>query len=227
MKNHTNFPKLPNLLSSVGQVTLAITTLLLLPGYSLFEKPAEYLEWTNTVLFMTRALLLTNGWLYIEKTNQSKKKPGTITLKKRATTLISASLLTLGGIFLFHTLAVLFGAPLTEAVQHTWYGAMYMSLLLVFPASSVFQYDTEAWIRVFFQTGPENYKERFAFYPLVSGVFGAWLGAIVIPLDWDRPWQAWPIPCVLGSLLGYTIGIFLALIRQDTSTKKQGKQRTE
>ena len=24
---------------------------------------------------------------------------------------------------------------------------------------------------------------------------GAWCGAMVIPLDWDRPWQKWPVPC--------------------------------
>lgn len=31
------------------------------------------------------------------------------------------------------------------------------------------------------------------------GFLGAWLGAIPIPLDWDRPWQAWPLTCVLGT----------------------------
>lgn len=42
--------------------------------------------------------------------------------------------------------------------------------------------------------------------------FGSWAGCIVIPLDWDRPWQAWPIPNVVGSMvlalttsLGYII----------------------
>ena len=27
---------------------------------------------------------------------------------------------------------------------------------------------------------------------------GAWMGAIPIPLDWDRPWQRWPVTCVAG-----------------------------
>ena len=34
----------------------------------------------------------------------------------------------------------------------------------------------------------------------LAGFLGAWLGAIPIPLDWDRPWQAWPLTCVLGTL---------------------------
>ena len=33
----------------------------------------------------------------------------------------------------------------------------------------------------------------------LGGLLGAWLGAIPIPLDWDRPWQAWPLSCVLGT----------------------------
>ena len=32
---------------------------------------------------------------------------------------------------------------------------------------------------------------------------GSWLGAIPIPLDWDRDWQAWPITIVTGSYLGW------------------------
>ncbi|XP_011686948.1 PREDICTED: phosphatidylinositol-glycan biosynthesis class F protein [Wasmannia auropunctata] len=44
-------------------------------------------------------------------------------------------------------------------------------------------------------------------------ILGTWLGATVIPLDWDRPWQAWPIPCVIGALLGYLIAHFVTLIK--------------
>ncbi|OAD56239.1 Phosphatidylinositol-glycan biosynthesis class F protein [Eufriesea mexicana] len=44
-------------------------------------------------------------------------------------------------------------------------------------------------------------------------LLGTWLGAIVIPLDWDRPWQVWPIPCVLGALLGYTVAHFITLAK--------------
>lgn len=43
-------------------------------------------------------------------------------------------------------------------------------------------------------------------------IFGAWLGSIVIPLDWDRPWQAWPVPCVLGAFLFYSIGAVVGLV---------------
>lgn len=32
---------------------------------------------------------------------------------------------------------------------------------------------------------------------------GTWFGAFVIPLDWDRSWQVWPKPCILGAWFGY------------------------
>jgi len=46
----------------------------------------------------------------------------------------------------------------------------------------------------------------------MMAIFGAWLGSIVIPLDWDRPWQAWPVPCVLGAFLFYMIGTVVGLV---------------
>uniref|UniRef100_A0A0N4UQM6 Nitrogen permease regulator 2 n=1 Tax=Dracunculus medinensis TaxID=318479 RepID=A0A0N4UQM6_DRAME len=30
----------------------------------------------------------------------------------------------------------------------------------------------------------------------LSGLLGAWFGAFFIPLDWDRWWQRWPLPCI-------------------------------
>lgn len=44
-------------------------------------------------------------------------------------------------------------------------------------------------------------------------VVGGWISCVVIPLDWDRDWQNWPIPIVvggyLGALVGYTIGAYI------------------
>lgn len=34
---------------------------------------------------------------------------------------------------------------------------------------------------------------------------GAWLGAIPIPLDWDRDWQKWPVTIVVGAYLGWSV----------------------
>lgn len=37
-------------------------------------------------------------------------------------------------------------------------------------------------------------------------ILGAWLGAVPIPLDWDREWQAWPVTVVVGAYVGYAMG---------------------
>ena len=39
---------------------------------------------------------------------------------------------------------------------------------------------------------------------------GASCGGMVIPLDWDRPWQKWPIPCVAGAVAGFGVGVVAA-----------------
>jgi phosphatidylinositol glycan class F len=35
---------------------------------------------------------------------------------------------------------------------------------------------------------------------------GAWLGAVPIPLDWDREWQKWPVTIVAGMYMGWAAG---------------------
>ena len=42
-------------------------------------------------------------------------------------------------------------------------------------------------------------------------VFGAWVGAFPIPLDWDRDWQRWPVTVVVGALGGHTVGLVLVV----------------
>jgi len=32
---------------------------------------------------------------------------------------------------------------------------------------------------------------------------GAWAGAAPIPLDWDTPWQVWPVSCCLAAMAGH------------------------
>lgn len=47
-----------------------------------------------------------------------------------------------------------------------------------------------------------NPLERALVYPSVGALIGAWAGIIPIALDWDRPWQAWPLTPAYGSLVG-------------------------
>jgi len=43
---------------------------------------------------------------------------------------------------------------------------------------------------------------RLLFCCSIGPVVGAWAGSFPIPLDWDRPWQTWPVTCSLGCVAG-------------------------
>ena len=40
----------------------------------------------------------------------------------------------------------------------------------------------------------------------VGTALGAWLGAVPIPLDWDRDWQRWPVTICVGMWIGWVVG---------------------
>ena len=48
--------------------------------------------------------------------------------------------------------------------------------------------------------------ERALVYPPLFSFLGAFLGAFPIALDWDRPWQAWPLTPLTGAILGCVAG---------------------
>ena len=47
----------------------------------------------------------------------------------------------------------------------------------------------------------------------MGALIGAWFGAFPIPLDWDRPWQIWPITCSIGLCIGAGIGNLVSLFK--------------
>ncbi|KAG2268536.1 hypothetical protein Bca52824_063091, partial [Brassica carinata] len=53
---------------------------------------------------------------------------------------------------------------------------------------------------------------------------GGWFGAWPMPLDWERPWQEWPICVCYGAIGGYIVGQILSLclmlfLRKDKNLK--------
>nr|CAB3502144.1 unnamed protein product [Digitaria exilis] len=48
--------------------------------------------------------------------------------------------------------------------------------------------------------------------PCHGAVLGAWLGAWPMPLDWERPWQEWPICVTYGAVAGYLVGMAVSLV---------------
>ncbi|RAL14334.1 PIG-F family protein [Aspergillus homomorphus CBS 101889] len=109
----------------------------------------------------------------------------------------------------FAILLVLFGAPFTTHHAQTALCAAHMALLTAVPLVYVHGVDGTVWKEVWGASRPADAVWGAALGTCV----GAWLGAVPIPLDWDRPWQAWPITILTGAYLGFATGTLLGRSR--------------
>ncbi|KAG7009847.1 GPI biosynthesis protein [Physcia stellaris] len=91
---------------------------------------------------------------------------------------------------------VLFGAPLTTHLPHTYLLATHIALLTALPLFYVHGVDGRMWREVSGAALPGDEVWGGA----VGTVLGAWVGAVPIPLDWDREWQKWPVTIVTGAI---------------------------
>ncbi|RSH86998.1 hypothetical protein EHS25_003486 [Saitozyma podzolica] len=128
--------------------------------------------------------------------------------------LLETAATTLFGTVILVPVIFAFGAPLDSHFGHTVFLALHLSLLLVWPvihalgipsAESAIL-DRFRLSRLFCQFGAETPLERALVYPAVGTLIGAWIGAAPLPLDWDRPWQSYPLTVTVSSLLGYIVG---------------------
>ncbi|GJJ75197.1 GPI ethanolamine phosphate transferase 2/3 subunit F [Entomortierella parvispora] len=200
-------------------------------GSTLHTLPS--LSWTLVALFGLQTVLgLIQAHLHATSNNdraaprksgqgKKKKNSGTAALSTSPSSALSSSLfgvlntsISIGavGSLICHVFAILFGAGIIHQAKETSQLACYLSLLTFYPASFILGTDLTSWLRVFIHNSPETYTEAALYCQGMMAIFGAWLGSIVIPLDWDRPWQAWPVPCVLGAFLFYMIGTVVGLI---------------
>lgn len=101
-----------------------------------------------------------------------------------------------------HVVMILFGAPLLTHISHTFLCAAHLSLLTSFPLFYVHGVDPFIWFSLASFKAPLDE----CFGALLGGFLGAWLGAVPIPLDWDREWQKWPVTILSGVYAGYVLG---------------------
>ncbi|NXX81005.1 PIGF protein, partial [Urocolius indicus] len=111
---------------------------------------------------------------------------------------------------LFHAIIVLYGAPLIESVTETFLLAVLLSTFTTLQCLCLLGPNIQAWIRVFTKNGAMSIWESSLQITTICSILGAWFGAFPIPLDWDRPWQVWPISCSLGATFGYVAGLIIA-----------------
>ncbi|KAG7165092.1 phosphatidylinositol-glycan biosynthesis class F protein-like [Homarus americanus] len=99
-------------------------------------------------------------------------------------------------IILTHIVTVLYGAYLIEYVEETFtFSILVAALSFIRPLIAL---GPSAIVIILERLNWEKESEVHCFAVLL----GAWLGAIPIPLDWDTPWQVWPLTCSIGAVLG-------------------------
>ncbi|GAO19465.1 uncharacterized protein UV8b_00125 [Ustilaginoidea virens] len=107
---------------------------------------------------------------------------------------------------IIHVLFVLFGAPFLDHVPHTLLCAAHFSLVGLFPIFYTRGVDGQALTTIAAAAAPLD--ETFG--GLAGAVLGAWLGAVPIPLDWDREWQKWPVTILVGMYAGSMLGSWMS-----------------
>ncbi|CAN1170846.1 Phosphatidylinositol-glycan biosynthesis class F protein [Linum perenne] len=103
------------------------------------------------------------------------------------------------GALIHAAIAIVLGAPV---------GSRYV----VVPVASVYGSSWADWQRLLACTKPIGSLEYMLCIPAHGAVIGAWLGAWPMPLDWERPWQEWPICVTYGSLVGYVVGMVASVV---------------
>lgn len=116
-----------------------------------------------------------------------------------------------------HLILVLFGGPFLSHAAHTLLCAAHFSVLCCFPLFYAHGVEATAWLAI----GSLGQPLDETYGAFCGGLVGAWLGAVPIPLDWDREWQKWPVTIVIGMYLGVAAGRVLG------STVLYGKRAVE
>ncbi|CAN8312288.1 unnamed protein product [Cochlearia groenlandica] len=108
--------------------------------------------------------------------------------------------------------AIALGAPIgMQYLPKTIHWSFLMSVLTFVPAAAVFGASWTDWHRVFASIKPSGNIEYMIVIPAYGAIIGGWFGAWPMPLDWERPWQEWPICVCYGGIGGFVIGQFCSL----------------
>jgi len=114
----------------------------------------------------------------------------------------------IGSIFIIYLITFTFGASLIESFYETFLFSMVISLECFMPIFVYCEHSNpfDLLNRLFIKKDYKSHMETILVSIAYGGVIGAWFGALVIPLDWDRWWQNWPISCCIGSIMGSFLG---------------------
>lgn len=118
-----------------------------------------------------------------------------------------------GSVLPCYVIAVLYGAPMTTLIPQTLSWGVIQSIFVVLPLAAARNAEVSLWRRVYALNDARTAFELCASWAGIGSVVGAWFGACLIPLDWDEPWQKWPITLIHGASLGFIVGHVVAYFR--------------
>lgn len=199
--------------------SIYIPTILVVLNYkdNLYDlgKQTTYVEW----LLITAEII---KYLLCHHLNQeAKKKTRKLGRRFEIQFLFESFLVLLVTLVVFYIGAVIFGAPILTQHYETFFFALLMTILTALPC--VLHLDTENIPVLFLSLFEGTDIHTYYFWNIRLTILGAWLGAVVIPLDWNRPYQKWPIPCCIGAMGGCYIANIFSLLRRRFYKKKTGK----
>ncbi|XP_033840584.1 phosphatidylinositol-glycan biosynthesis class F protein [Periophthalmus magnuspinnatus] len=174
----------------------------LVPGFSVY---GTHLVWIYSVSATVTGVSAAVFWLF-GITPPAKKH----TVGYKLSRLFRSCLYFFLSCLFFHTVLVLYGAPLIDSALETFSLAVLLTSLTTLRCLCVLGPNIQAWIRVFSRHGAMSVWDTCLQITVTCSLVGAWLGAFPIPLDWDRPWQVWPVSCSFGATFGFLTGLFAA-----------------
>lgn len=164
-----------------------------------------HLVWLYSVSGSVAVVNITIFWLL-----GISPPPKKHTLSYKVSKVVRSCLHFIASCLFFHVVLVLYGASLLESALETFSLAVLLSSFTTLRCLCVLGPNVQAWIRVFSREGAMSIWDTSLQITTACAVIGTWVGAFPIPLDWDRPWQVWPISCSLGATFGFLTGLIIA-----------------
>lgn len=140
--------------------------------------------------------------------------------------------LLVSSILIFGFVAVILGAPPLNNYEETLSLSSVLTILSVLPCLLLL--GTRLTLRMFVvnkvdlvSMAVEVYVEEFLQNCAIGAILGAWVGSVVMPLDWDRSWQAYPIPNIVGAMGGHLVGCYFSILKTVLlNAKKELKRKS-
>ncbi|KAI8329050.1 GPI biosynthesis protein Pig-F [Chlamydoabsidia padenii] len=199
--------------SSIALVSIVINYVCLfyIPSAHLVKDPLPTLSTALPLLLVSHVGLLSTSLLL-----KQNFQP-TILLKAIVSTILVTGIL--------HILIVLFGAALIDKWYNTLLLASFLAITTVMPAFE--SSTTTDWIKIYLHHSPTTTSDIYAYTQVLGALIGSWLGAIVLPLDWERDWQEWPISCVISTFLGHLVGVIAGFTWASIKLISSNKKKTQ